>query len=32
VGGQDETVGVFREVCFEPDYGLEIKMVGRFIQ
>ena len=29
---QDETVRVFREVCFEPDHCLKIEMVRRFIQ
>jgi hypothetical protein len=32
MGGEDETMGIFREISFEPDHRFEIEMVGRFVQ
>lgn len=32
VGGDDEDVVVGGEVCFEPDDGAEIEMVGRLVE
>lgn len=32
VGGKDETVRVFGEVCFKPDDGFKIEMVRGFVQ
>jgi hypothetical protein len=31
MGGEDKTMGIFREISFEPDHRFEIEMVGRLM-